>query len=466
MRSRCAKRIGALLVALLLAAPSSAQPSRRAAPPAAEDADFLFVQMSDAHVYDRVGDFRRYSLPGLPRWLPDWLAAQLMLLGLDYLYYDRSRSEIVEGFRSAVQPYRDVRGRWSSGVLLSYLAEFERPGSELGSPAEHFRAAVAEIAALAPAFVVSTGDLVVEANQATPEAARRWLAFYRQVTRNSGLSFYDTIGNNELAGISSGAFPRDHPDYGKGLFRRLQGPTHYSFDRGAFHFVALDTHRQEADGKWVFDRMDPAVRAWLERDLAEHRDRVLVALNHEPFHTLPEWTFYEPADNEGLFARYGVDWSLAGHLHRNASVEIGATTHVTTGALSGMRWVMPADFHPRGYRLFYAHGRRLYSAWKQLGEPVLGFVAPPGESTDPALHAASKQAERGEGPLEVVAVAADAAGPFASLELRLDGEPLAFERWGDYFLRARIAPPAAGSRLELRARSADGAAQAASLTIR
>jgi 3',5'-cyclic AMP phosphodiesterase CpdA len=433
--------------------------------PAPAPDEFFFVQISDAHVFERAQDFRAYSLPFLPRWLPDWLSAQVLLFALDRYYDDHGRGEIVAAFARALDPGGDATARWSSGVLLAYLDEFERPGGRLPRPAEVFRAAIAEIAALAPAFAVSTGDLVLDANEAPPEVAERWLALYRDATRASGLRFHDTIGNNEIVAISHRGTPRSHPDWGKGLYRRVHGPSHYSFDRGRFHFVALDTHSSLARGdggvEWRNGRMEPEVRAWLERDLALHADRVLVALNHEPFHTSPDWSYYEPADDEGLFAAHGVDFSLAGHVHENAVVARGATLHVTTGALSGMRWIVPAEIHPRGYRLFYARGDRLYSAWKALGEPVLGFVAPPG---DPALHAAAAPARVADGRLEVVAVAADAAGPFAAVELLLDGAPLPLERWGAYFLAARV-PHEAGARLELRAVAADGRLRRAQLAM-
>jgi hypothetical protein len=44
------------------------------------------------------------------------------------------------------------------------------------------------------------------------------------------------------------------------------------------------------------------------------------------------------------------------------------------------------------------------------------------------------------GPFDLVAVAADAAGPFAAVSLDLDGRPVRVERWGDYFVHSRIDP--------------------------
>jgi hypothetical protein len=53
-------------------------------------------------------------------------------------------------------------------------------------------------------------------------------------------------------------------------------------------------------------------------------------------------------------------------------------------------------------------------------------------------------------------VAADIDGPFSGLRLELDGTAVAFERWGSYFIRARVAPAPAGSILQLIAERASG----------
>jgi hypothetical protein len=294
--------------------------------------------------------------------------------------------------------------------------------------------------------VISTGDLVLEGNRASPEAIERWLDFYQELARGTGLRFYDTIGNNEIAGNQSDAFAPDDPRFGKGAFRARLGPTHYSFDRGDLHFVALDTHRGAPgffdEKRFVYTELEPDVRAWADADLAAHAGRVLVVLNHEPLAHEDGWRFIgDPVDDQGLLERHRVPYALAGHVHRNGLVRQGATMHVITGALSGMRWMLPAAVHPRGYRLVYARDGKLWHAWKELGKPALEFldVLPSGEG--------------------VAFVAADAAGAFASLEATLDGAPLELERWGDYFGAARVPADAisdAGSTLVLRATSRSG----------
>lgn len=426
--------------------------------PAADD--FFFVQVSDVHAYDEAADFAAWSSPELPGWLPDPIVNWLLLFQLGRGYPELSREQIAEGFRLQLALHRSVGDLSDAAVIRAYAEEFRRPGSALGRVRERIQQAIAEVAALQPDFVIDTGDLVLEGNRAPADVVERWFRFYDEATRATGIPWISTLGNNEIAGIDNPDFDADDPRFGKHFFRALRGPSWFSFDRGPFHFVALDTHRPDPDAgdpkQWLFTEMPDAERAWLEADLAAHADRVLVALNHEPFVIHPSWPFasdLEPARDAGLFERHRVAYTLTGHVHRNGLARQGVTTHITTGALSGMRWIVPDSVHPRGYRLLYARDGRLFSAWKQLGQPVLGFVVPAG---DPEIAPASGVAAGPEASL--VAVAADARGPFAEVTLSLDGQPLAVERWGDFFVAARVPGGRLreGARLGLRARSASG----------
>jgi len=437
--------VGALLCLALLGAPIPA-----AAAAAAGSDGVFFVHVSDVHAWNDPRDFGDYSMP-IPAWIPTPLANWLILWQLARYHPTLDRAGIAAAFR------RELAARGGAGagelgdlaVLSAWAAELRRPGSELGRVAESIRAALAELAALGPEFVVSTGDLVLEGNTAPPEVMERWLRFYRDETAATGIPFHHTIGNNELAGIARDDFPTEDPRCGKGAFRALFGPTWFSFDHGPFHFVALDTHAPRPGARdaraWSFASMPEEERAWLDADLARERGRTLVALNHEPFAADPRWKFadaLEPADDAGLLAKHAVAYALTGHVHWNGFVRVGATSHITTGALSGLRWAAPVSVHPRGYRLFWGTpDGKLYSAWKETGQPVLELVQPSGDPqafTNPGAD--PTRAVASDGRIAIVAVAADARGPFASVRLLQDGQALRLERWGAYFFAASVEP--------------------------
>ncbi len=408
--------------------------------PVAAASAFFFIQISDSHVYDRVSDFADYSSLQIPWFVPqivvDWLTVRVLRRG----YGD----DVLEKLRQELAPYREVSALSDLEIYAAYREEFARPEGPLGRVVEETRAAFREVADLRPEFVIATGDLVLESNMAPAEPIERWFRFYRELAGTLGVPVYNTIGNNEIAGIQYDEFPASDARHGKQIFRSFFGPTYYSFDRGPYHFVALDTHRPaegDPDGDWTFSRMPEPVRAWLDADLSAHADRVPVVLNHEPFHFDPAWPFDpdpdQTADDEGLFAAHGVRYVLSGHTHLNSFVRENDVIHLTTGALSGFRWVLPVSVHERGYRLFYAKDGELYSAWKPTGEWRIAT------------------AEGAERPGNKVLVAVDRRAAFASLEVTRGGVAVPFERLGEFFA-SLPRDPASSAPLVVVATRADG----------
>ncbi len=320
---------------------------------------------------------------------------------------------------------------------------------------------------------------MLDANRAPEERVRRRVELYRSATASMGVPVYSAMGNHELYGVGRDEVSEQDSGYGPGLFEATFGPSYYSFDRGGFHFVVLDTHspdpsQDETDG-WAWNRMRDEVKRWLRNDLAAHGDRVKVVINHEPFFGDPSWPLdaeelarYVVSD-EGIFEEQAVAYTLNGHVHSNGVERSEPTTHISTGALFGMGWYLPPALFPRGYRLYYASDGQLFGAWKKIGEPLLGFIQPQGEEAIHPASAALVDPEAIEGPFDLVAVTADAAGPLQAISLELDGSPVPFERWGDYFVHARIDPgslPGKAATLTLSGRRASGETLRTRLEIR
>jgi hypothetical protein len=108
---------------------------------------------------------------------------------------------------------------------------------------------------------------------------------------------------------------RGAPDRQK-AFRDAAGPAYprianYSFDYGDAHWTVLDTNP-------YMDWTDPALRAWLERDLASARGAAwrFVAFHHPPFHSSKAH-----ADEQrsrvlvDLLEKGNVDLVISGHIH-------------------------------------------------------------------------------------------------------------------------------------------------------
>lgn len=396
--------------------------------PAARADEFFFIHLSDVHAYRHSSQvWEDYGVA--PPYVPTAVAAWFAVRGFEERLVPQWTDAVLPYLRAALAANGAATDSWDLMVPAGYFEELFRPGSELGRGQDAMRAAFAEVHALQPEFLINTGDIVFDSNRVPPEVAADWMALYRSAAERPGRPVYSSIGNHELGRIEHEDVSPDDPGYGPGFFRQHFGTSVYSFERGNFHFVALDTHspgQGEGHDAWRRNRMRPEVKQWLDADLARSAGRTLVVFNHEPFFEDPDWHEYEEfrelelADDEGLLARHGVAYTLTGHVHFPGSSRDGSTTHISTGALSGAHWLLPASVHPRGYRLVYAREGRLYSAWKQTGRPVLEFV-----DSEPGT---------------VVAVAADERGPFAQVQLLLDGKPLPSERWGAYFVRASVEP--------------------------
>jgi hypothetical protein len=146
-------------------------------------------------------------------------------------------------------------------------------------------ARVREIAsARKAAFVLVTGDLARTVYQATEADARRDYELYQRETGAFAMPVWSVPGNHDFFAIerAAGEPAPEHPLRGRALIRSYLGPSYYSFNSGAIHFVALDT--VSVAGTTYYGNVDPVQLAWLERDLAlVAPETTVVTFNHIPF---------------------------------------------------------------------------------------------------------------------------------------------------------------------------------------
>ena len=341
----------------------------------------FFIQMSDTHVYDRKSDFVEFSSPPVPWFIPDFLVPWITINLLEKNYGDN----VADKLKAALiaNGYAGELNSMSASEVYSAYAEAQSAEQGIFEPLDlQIRAALKEVAGLQPDFVINTGDLVLESNEGSPEAIDRWFRYYGELMQDLPMKVYNTIGNNEIAGTGREDFTSSDARFGKYFFRHYLGPTHFSFDRSGYHFIALDTHsadpQEDNPDYWNFGKMTADIERWFENELKIHADKTIVVLNHEPFHFDERWPFDndQQVDDLGMFGKYGVDYVLTGHTHYKSAMTIDGVQHLTAGALSGMRWVLPANVHERGYRLFQGFEAKLYSAWKQTGKRFIGLAEP------------------------------------------------------------------------------------------
>lgn len=224
----------------------------------------------------------------------------------------------------------------------------------------------AELNSLSPAFVVATGDLILDGNTANVATANAWFDVYENFTSQLAMPVYQAVGNHDVVGIYPQAPAEAGQGYGKEIFLGRFGPAYYSFDWGRYHCIVLDPNDMEG-GKQVY-RIPPAQVGWLADDLSCRGEAPLLVFFHEPS---VSWANRRAVLD--LFA--GRDATLfCGHLHQGATLESGAggqsiPEHITA-AVCGEWWRGPnPDGRPRGYRLVSVQGDGVDSLYMGTGDP-------------------------------------------------------------------------------------------------
>jgi len=193
-----------------------------------------------------------------------------------------------------------------------------------------------------PEFVVIVGDLILGYVDDRELAVQEWEEFDR-VTATFEPPVYLVPGNHDIW---------DEESYA--LYKERYGPTYYSFDHGADHFIILSS---EEPGE--VNTIAGAQLEWLARDLEAHRD----AEHTFVFLHRPLWGSHRGMAGSGwgenvhpLLARYGVEAVFAGHDHEfvNYGTRDGVQYYVTGGAgaptsgIGGFHHFMVTTVAPEG----------------------------------------------------------------------------------------------------------------------
>jgi hypothetical protein len=193
------------------------------------------------------------------------------------------------------------------------------------------------------AFVVNTGDLVGGADTVLPDKARQQYDNYLSAVKPLKVPLWNLPGNHEHVAFHLKEADRSDPRYGKGMYRELLGPMHYSFDWGPVHFIALDGTTLPYK-----EKLGPEQLAWLAADLRlQPAEKPLVLFCHQ---SIPD--LVDAAELEQLLHGRHVLAAFCGHLHSTFRVAWAGTTVYFTGALSGSWWsAANPDGTPQGFRL-------------------------------------------------------------------------------------------------------------------
>jgi len=215
-------------------------------------------------------------------------------------------------------------------------------------------------------FGVALGDIMYDRPALWPD--------WERAVERTGITCLQVPGNHDVD-------PGARTDRGSlATYVRRAGPTHYSFDRGAVHYVVLD------DVFWFggyLGYVDRDQLDWLARDLAlVDRGRPVVLFMH-----IPPWTEgprragrASPGERVHIVNREALyeliePWParfVCGHLHEVETLRDGNAAIDTCGALCGAWWTGPicSDGSPRGFMIYTIDGESITRRYRALGEPA------------------------------------------------------------------------------------------------
>ncbi|MDD4178843.1 MAG: metallophosphoesterase [Candidatus Margulisbacteria bacterium] len=172
-------------------------------------------------------------------------------------------------------------------------------------------------------FVVNLGDFVSTGQPA------QYNEFKKTVSRLK-IPVYNALGNHD--GIYGGWK----------IFRKMFGPSYYSFDFDNSHFIVLDNAFKESFDRDQFE--------WLKLDLtlsrAEHKFVFMHKPVFDPSAIYKDYIMSGRAVTEelmGLFQKYKVDYVFAGHIHGYAKSKRDGVTYIISGG-AGSPLRLPPEF--------------------------------------------------------------------------------------------------------------------------
>ncbi len=136
----------------------------------------------------------------------------------------------------------------------------------------------------APAFVVDTGDMVMDSTMLRdPQQAAELFGVYNDAMKELSVPLLPVPGNHDHPGFSNADFPRNSPLFGTTGYERLVGPAYYSLNYAGQHLVAINATEIDSDGVGYHCAMPPDCLAWLRQDMeAVPPKQPVIVFLHQP----------------------------------------------------------------------------------------------------------------------------------------------------------------------------------------
>ncbi|MCU0369798.1 MAG: metallophosphoesterase [Bacteroidales bacterium] len=218
-----------------------------------------------------------------------------------------------------------------------------------------FRAAISKVNELNPDFVITGGDLVMDALGQSFGRADSLYVLYSAMLKEFNMPVFNTLGNHEVYGwYAISKADTNHPEYGKQMFQKRIGPRYQRIDAEGWIFLILDSVVKDGQGGYE-GGIDAEQLQWIKEQIANiPKETPIVISTHIPFLTTEAQVLRgSTAANErgevvvnakeviDLFKDHNLKLVLQGHLHYYETLHVFGTDYVTGGAVSAAWWEGP-----------------------------------------------------------------------------------------------------------------------------
>lgn len=236
---------------------------------------------------------------------------------------------------------------------------------------EGFSAAIDTLNKLAPDFVITGGDLIMDALGQSYDRAGQLYDLYQKASERFQVPVYNTMGNHEIFGIyskKSGVSP-DHPEYGEKMYDNRLGKRFYSFSHKGWLFIILDSVDDTGEDSYI-GKVSEDQLEWLKSLLAETDTLIPIAVSvHIPLLTTFLQYTYGPLECNSetlvvtnahevldLFRGHNLKLVLQGHTHYLEDVFVDGIHFVSGGAVSARWWKGPNRGLEEGFLMVHLNG--------------------------------------------------------------------------------------------------------------
>lgn len=229
--------------------------------------------------------------------------------------------------------------------------------------------ALAKAASLQPDFIITGGDLIMDALEADKKTAENLYSLYQNLMKESPVPVYNTPGNHEVWAWGLKTADTLDPDYGLGMFRKWLGSPMQVFSHKGVYFILLPSMVYNKKSAYIGGFSSETLK-WVEENLKNiPKEAPLVLVSHIPLVTAEtQWEEGATVPNHPMnvvgnsrellkmLEDRPLKLILQGHLHIWERIEIAGVQIVTGGAVSGKWWQGVYKGTPPGFVLVTIRG--------------------------------------------------------------------------------------------------------------